>query len=138
MEKVSGTFFVVIASVCWYTPRMGRPLRAAPGGGIYHVWNRANGRQGIFETAGDYEAFERVLIEGHDRGGHADPGVLCHAQSLALGGMAASRGRPLPIHGLVDVDPHATMACVPSFDGEPGICIKDVSSRFPCKVMSIF
>ena len=45
----------------------GRPLRAAPGGGIYHVWNRANGRQGIFETAGDYEAFERVLIEGHDR-----------------------------------------------------------------------
>lgn len=28
---------------------MGRPLRAAAGGIIYHVWNRANGRQGIFE-----------------------------------------------------------------------------------------
>jgi len=46
---------------------MGRPLRAAAGGIIYHVWNRANGRQGIFETPGDYEAFERVLREAHER-----------------------------------------------------------------------
>lgn len=46
---------------------MGRPLRAAAGGIIYHVWNRANGRQGIFRNARDYEAFERVLIEAHER-----------------------------------------------------------------------
>lgn len=40
---------------------MGRPLRAAAGGLIYHVLNRANGRQALFEKPGDYEAFERVL-----------------------------------------------------------------------------
>ncbi len=46
---------------------MGRSLRAAVGGIIYHVWNRANGRQRIFESASDYEAFERVLMEAHER-----------------------------------------------------------------------
>ncbi|MFY4728906.1 transposase [Nitrospira sp. BLG_2] len=46
---------------------MGRPLRAAVGGMIYHVLNRANGRLPLFETPADYEAFEKVLGEGHDR-----------------------------------------------------------------------
>jgi hypothetical protein len=46
---------------------MGRPLRAAAGGIIYHVWNRTNGRQGIFEKAEDYNAFERVLMAAHER-----------------------------------------------------------------------
>jgi putative transposase len=46
---------------------MGRPLRAAAGGIIYHVWNRANGRQGIFEKVEDYEAFDRVLMAAHER-----------------------------------------------------------------------
>ena len=46
---------------------MGRPLRSAVGGLIYHVLNRANARQTIFEHARDYEAFERVLEEAHDR-----------------------------------------------------------------------
>ena len=34
---------------------------------IYHVWNRANGRQGIFEKVEDYEAFDRVLMAAHER-----------------------------------------------------------------------
>jgi putative transposase len=46
---------------------MGRPLRAAAGGVIYHVLNRANGRGRIFEKRGDFEGFERVLGEGHAR-----------------------------------------------------------------------
>lgn len=46
---------------------MGRPLRAAAGGVRYHVLNRANGRLPLFEKAGDYEAFERVLGEAHER-----------------------------------------------------------------------
>ncbi len=46
---------------------MGRPLRTAVGGAIYHVLNRANGRLQLFEKAGDYEAFERVLKEAHER-----------------------------------------------------------------------
>ena len=42
---------------------MGRPLRAAEGGYVYHVLNRANARMRIFEDDADYEAFERVLTE---------------------------------------------------------------------------
>jgi putative transposase len=42
---------------------MGRPKRAAEGGLVYHVLNRANARMTIFENEGDYEAFERVLEE---------------------------------------------------------------------------
>jgi len=40
---------------------MGRPKRAADGGLIYHVLNRANARLPIFEKDADYEAFERIL-----------------------------------------------------------------------------
>jgi putative transposase len=46
---------------------MGRPLRAAPGGLVYHVLNRANGRQRLLEKDGDYAAFERVLGEAQQR-----------------------------------------------------------------------
>ena len=46
---------------------MGRPKRAADGGLIYHVLNRANARMTIFENSEDYAAFERVLQEAVDR-----------------------------------------------------------------------
>jgi putative transposase len=46
---------------------MGRPLRTAPGGLVYHVLNRANGRQGLFDDDGDYAAFERVLAQACER-----------------------------------------------------------------------
>ena len=46
---------------------MGRPKRAAKGGLIYHVLNRANARMTIFDHDGDYEAFERVLVEAVER-----------------------------------------------------------------------
>ena len=36
---------------------MGRPPRAAQGGLIYHVLNRANARMQIFDDEADYEAF---------------------------------------------------------------------------------
>ena len=42
---------------------MGRPLRAAEGGLIYHCLNRANARLAIFTKDDDFEAFERVLAE---------------------------------------------------------------------------
>jgi len=42
---------------------MGRPLRAADGGYVYHVLNRANARIRIFDDAGDYEAFENILAQ---------------------------------------------------------------------------
>ena len=40
---------------------MARRPRTALGGMAYHVMNRGSGRQDLFEDAGDYEAFERVL-----------------------------------------------------------------------------
>ena len=54
---------------------MGRPLRAAAGGYVYHVLNRANARAPIFESDGDYEAFERILAEGVQR---YDPRLLAY------------------------------------------------------------
>lgn len=45
---------------------MGRPLRAASGGIIYHVLNRANGRQVMFETPQDYQLWENVLLEARE------------------------------------------------------------------------
>ena len=46
---------------------MGRPKRAADGGLVYHVLNRANARMGLFEKPEDYEAFEVVLAEAIER-----------------------------------------------------------------------
>jgi putative transposase len=46
---------------------MGRPHRAADGGLIYHVLNRANARMTIFEKPEDFAAFERVLEEAVQR-----------------------------------------------------------------------
>lgn len=43
---------------------MGRALRAAEGGYVYHVLNRANARLPIFESDDDYAAFERILAAG--------------------------------------------------------------------------
>jgi putative transposase len=42
---------------------MPRYPRAAPGGFVYHALNRGVARLPLFEKAGDYEAFERVLAE---------------------------------------------------------------------------
>ncbi len=46
---------------------MGRPHRAAQGGYVYHVLNRANARMTIFEKPDDYLAFEKVLAEAIER-----------------------------------------------------------------------
>ena len=46
---------------------MSRSLRKSVGGIVYHVMNRANARMVIFKKRGDYEAFENVLFEAHER-----------------------------------------------------------------------
>ncbi len=48
---------------------MPRPKRQCAGGGVYHVLNRANGRLRIFKKRADFEAFERVLVQGIERVG---------------------------------------------------------------------
>jgi putative transposase len=44
---------------------MPRQARNAPGGLVYHVLNRANGRLRLFKKPADFLAFERVLKEAH-------------------------------------------------------------------------
>jgi putative transposase len=46
---------------------MPRKARNPVGDVIYHVLNRANARQTIFQTRGDYEAFERVVEEAREQ-----------------------------------------------------------------------
>jgi len=45
---------------------MPRAPRAAAGGIIYHVLNRANARMTLFETPADYQAFFKVLLDAHE------------------------------------------------------------------------
>ena len=46
---------------------MPRIARVAPGGIIYHVLNRANGRLRLFKKDEDFAAFEEVLASAHQR-----------------------------------------------------------------------
>ena len=46
---------------------MPRQPRQAPGGIVYHVLNRANGRLRLFKKPDDFLAFQRVLLEAHKR-----------------------------------------------------------------------
>lgn len=57
---------------------MPRIARKAAGGVIYHVLNRGNGRRRLFYSAGDYDAFLRLLAEVKA----AVPGVLVLAYCL--------------------------------------------------------
>ena len=43
---------------------MARAKRQSPGGIVYHVLNRANARQTIFQEFLDYKMFEKILSEG--------------------------------------------------------------------------
>ena len=46
---------------------MPRIARVAPGGMVCHVLNRANGRLRLFKTDEDFLAFERALVETHQK-----------------------------------------------------------------------
>ena len=46
---------------------MPRRPRIAPGGIAYHVINRAVARLPLFRKTGDYDAFERILVEAMER-----------------------------------------------------------------------
>jgi len=43
---------------------MPRARRQSPGGIVYHVLNRANGKQDIFRGLSDFKVFEKILAEG--------------------------------------------------------------------------
>ena len=56
---------------------MPRQPRSAPGGLAYHVMNRTWGKIELFEDAGDYEAFLRVLAEAIERQPHVRICAYC-------------------------------------------------------------
>src|SRR6185312_17436473 len=73
---------------------MPRVARKAPGGLVYHVLNRANGRLRLFKKAEDYTAFEKVLAEAHQRTQKKGPRkrVISQIAIMAEIFIAASRG----------------------------------------------
>jgi putative transposase len=46
---------------------MPRIARNTPGGLVYHVLNRANGRLRLFKKDEDFLAFEKVMLLAHQR-----------------------------------------------------------------------
>ena len=46
---------------------MPRIARRVPGGMIYHVLNRANGRLRLFKKEEDFLAFEQIMTLAHER-----------------------------------------------------------------------
>lgn len=46
---------------------MARIPRNAVGGMVYHVLNRANGREKIFKKEKDYKAFEKIIFEAKEK-----------------------------------------------------------------------
>ena len=68
-DKGDINLFRRLPSSAWAAtvPAMPRAARNAPGGYVYHALNRANGRLPLFESPGDYAAFERVLAEAAAR-----------------------------------------------------------------------
>jgi putative transposase len=46
---------------------MPRTARLAPGGIVYHVLNRANGRLRLFKKPDDFLAFEQILLQARER-----------------------------------------------------------------------
>jgi len=46
---------------------MPRQPRSAPGGLVYHVLNRSVGRMKLFRHDDDFQAFQRVILQAHER-----------------------------------------------------------------------
>jgi putative transposase len=46
---------------------MSRVARECPEGYVYHIWNRAAGKLRLFKKDEDFLAFNRILIEAHNR-----------------------------------------------------------------------
>ncbi len=56
----------IFSQKLWYSPRMPRQPRVSVGDTVYHVINRANGRQEIFATDEDYQHFIALVREGRE------------------------------------------------------------------------
>ena len=99
---------------------MGRPKRAADGGLVYHVLNRANARMTIFEDDEDYAAFEQVLEQAVER---TQMRLLAYcSQSLALRAVARARQGTGGLHATAHNYARSALAGAPGTGG-PGPCV---------------
>ena len=73
---------------------MTRKLRLESPGATYHVINRGNYRQNVFEAKGSAEAFERTLGETCERFGW-----VIHAYAIMRNHFHSAVERPQPILG---------------------------------------
>jgi putative transposase len=51
----------------WYEWRHAKNSEGSTWGFVYHVLNRSVGRMHMFREDADFEAFERVMVEAHQR-----------------------------------------------------------------------
>src|SRR5207302_5196747 len=62
-KRCQDPFLLTFRALSVTMATMGRALRAALGGYVYHALNRGNSRATVFHKDGDYEAFERVMVK---------------------------------------------------------------------------
>ena len=101
---------------------------------VYHVLNRAVRRAPLFETAADYAAFERVLLQAVQRRPASYPGILRHAQPLASGSVARRWRGAFSVHALAHVHSRPTMACRHDARLAQGRSTKDDTKPFQSKL----
>ena len=63
-KKGTGAIFI-LAPLDYALAPVPRKPRNTPGGLVYHVLNRSVGRMTLFRNPGDYDAFERCVLEAH-------------------------------------------------------------------------
>ena len=107
-----------------------RRPRVATGGYVYHALNRGVGRSTIFETVGDYAAFEQVLEEAREQ---VEMRLLSFCVMPNIGTWFRGRGRMAIFRRTCAGSPTPIPAAGTWRTGQwgPGRCTRDASSRFP-------
>ena len=63
---------------------MPRAASVAAGGLVYHVLNRLVGRMHLFRHPADFEAFERVMGEAHEREPIKDDSKVARCKAITV------------------------------------------------------
>jgi hypothetical protein len=103
-----------------YVGPMSRIARVAPGGLVYHVLNRANGRLRLFKKDDDFLAFEEVLALAHERLPIRilDWVMMSNRWSRRAGSALAGAGRGTErLSPLADADPRPALETRPRRGG---------------------
>ncbi len=108
---------------------MPRAPRVAPGGYVYHVVSRARGKLRLFRKEADFLTFYDVLVQAHCAASHPNPGLVRHAQPLALCRLASPGWRAFAVLRLPRPHPRRALA-----DRTPG---RRHGSRLPKSIQEL-